>query len=59
MGRPTTSSAVVLSVVRDYLLRHRECQDWDAHDLAYALRLPEVEVQYALEALTVEGELLP
>ena len=61
MIRPESSipdNPDVLSEVRDYLARHRECQ-WDAHDLALVLGLPEVEVQAALEALTVEGELLP
>ncbi len=48
-----------LSLVRDHLARHRECHAWDAYDLAQVLGLPEVEVQAALEALTVEGELLP
>jgi hypothetical protein len=46
-------------MVRDHLARHPECLEWDAHDLAQALRLSEVEVQYALEALTVEGVILP
>jgi hypothetical protein len=49
----------VPSMVRDHLARHPECLEWDAHDLAQALRLSEVEVQYALEALTVEGVILP
>ena len=53
-----TDNRDVLSEVRDYLARHRECQ-WDAHDLAGALGLSEVEVQSALEALTIDGELLP
>jgi hypothetical protein len=45
--------------VRDHLSRHRECQEWSAYDLAQVLGLPEMEVQHALETLTVEGELLP
>ncbi len=49
----------VLSVVREHLARHPECRQWDTHDLAHVLGLSEVEVQYALEALTVEGDLLP
>ena len=49
----------MLSIVRDYLSRHQECQEWSAYGLAQVLGLPEMEVQYALEALTVEGELLP
>ena len=48
----------VLSEVRDYLARHRECR-WDAHHLAQVLGLPEVEIQAALEALTTEDGLLP
>jgi hypothetical protein len=46
-------------MVRDHLARHPKCLAWDAHDLVRALRLSEVEVQYALEALTVEGVILP
>ena len=60
MIRPEPSipdNLAVLSTVRDYLARHRECQ-WDAHDLADALGFPEMEVQSALEALTIEDELL-
>ena len=50
----------VLSMVRDHLSRFPECQEWDTHDLAQALGLPEVEVQFALEALRDdEGVLLP
>jgi hypothetical protein len=49
----------VLSVVRDHLSRHRECEEWDAYDLAQVLGLPETEVQFALEALTTEDGLLP
>ena len=62
MIRPEPSIADnpdVLSVVRDHLSKHRECQEWDGDDLAQALRLPEMKVQYALEALRDdEGELL-
>ena len=62
MIRPELSipdSPDALSLVREHLSQHPECLVWDAHDLARALRLPEVEVQYALEALTVEGVILP
>ena len=48
-----------LSVVRDHLSRHPGTCEWDAHDLAQVLGLPEMEVQFALEALTVEGVILP
>ena len=48
-----------LAIVREHLSRHPQCQEWDAHDLAHALQLPEMEVQYALEALTVEKVILP
>ena len=48
----------VLPEVRDYLARYRECRR-DAHHLAQVLGLPEAEVQAALEALTIEDELLP
>jgi hypothetical protein len=47
-----------LSTVRDHLSRFPECQEWDAHELALTLRLSGAEVQGALEALTVDGELL-
>lgn len=48
----------VLSVVREHPSRHPECREWDAHDLARTLRLPEAEVEYAGEALIVAGEAL-
>ena len=54
------SSPDALSLVRDHLSRHRECQEPDAYDLAQVLGLAEMEVQCALEALRDdEGELLP
>ncbi|MDQ5827484.1 MAG: hypothetical protein M3441_25310 [Chloroflexota bacterium] len=49
----------VLSIVRNHLSRHPECQEWDAYDLAKVLGLCEMEVQFALEALTTEDGLLP
>ena len=61
MIRPEPSipnNSDVLSEVRDFLARHRECQ-WDTHDLALVLRLSEAEVQAALEALTVDEVILP
>lgn len=49
-----------LPVVRDYLSRHRGGQELAARDLALVLRLPESEVQFALEALRDdEGDLSP
>jgi hypothetical protein len=62
MVRPESSiqdNPDALPIVRGFLARHRECR-WDAYDLAQALQLSDVEVQYALEALRDdEGELLP
>jgi hypothetical protein len=61
MVRPESSiqdSPDALPIVRDFLACHRECR-WDAHDLVQVLGLPEAEIQAALEALTIEDELLP
>lgn len=54
MIRPDSSipdDSDALSLVRGHLSKHRGGREWDAHDLALVLRLPEVEVQGVLEAL--------
>ena len=57
-SRIIADSLEVLPMLRDLFSQHPGLQDRDPHELAAMLGTREAAVQAALEALSVEGEVL-